>query len=305
MTVRRGPYTVVGIGEILWDMFPEGKQLGGAPTNFAYHTYLHGAQAYVVSSVGNDSNGREILLKLKQLGLSYEYLQTDPSHPTGTVSVTLGENRQPHYIIHEDVAWDHIAADDKLLDLAKKADAVCFGSLSQRWETSRNAIRAFLKATRPDCLRVFDINLRQHYYNEEIVNTSLKYACVLKLNIDELPEVGRLLSIKGTENDILEELIKRYLLRSIVLTYGDKGSLIYTSGYSSRHPGYKVKVADTVGAGDSFTATFVMGLLQDYDYDIINEAANRIGSYVCSTQGGTPKVSRELLESVFLNKSAK
>jgi len=195
----KSKFTVVGIGEILWDMLPSGKKLGGAVTNFAYHASVLGANAYVVSSVGADEPGREIITKVGELGLSDQYIQLDTSHPTGTVDVTLDANGIPSYVIHENVAWDYIEFTEDCLELAKKADAICFGSLAQRAETSRNTIIGFLESTIKEkndrCLKVFDINLRQNFYNKEIIHQSLQYANVLKLNEEESKVVDELLGL--------------------------------------------------------------------------------------------------------------
>src|SRR5688572_24877390 len=184
---------VVGIGEVLWDMLPGGKQLGGAPANFAYHANALGAEGVVVSRVGDDEPGREILRRLESLWLDTTYVTIDREHPTGRVDVRLDERGVPDYVIHEGVAWDFLEADARLLDLAARADAVCFGTLAQRSSTSRDAARAFLRATRPQCLRVFDVNLRQEYFDEQTVRELIGLSSVLKLNDAELPVLSRLL----------------------------------------------------------------------------------------------------------------
>ena len=218
MTSSRKRPLVVGLGEVLWDLLPSGKQLGGAPANFAYHARILGAEAYVASSVGNDADGREILAELDRLGLDRHAVSIDPAHPTGTVSVELDSQGKPAYIIHKDVAWDHIALTPHALALARRADVVCFGTLAQRCLQSRATIAAFLAATRESCLRIFDINLRQHFYNEQIVMAGLRAADVLKLNDEELPIVARLLGIHGGEERQLRTLLISYGLRSVALT---------------------------------------------------------------------------------------
>lgn len=287
-------FIVVGLGEILWDLLPDGRQLGGAPANFAYHAEALGAQGIVVSCVGNDKLGKEILDCLERLRLSHEYISVDKDHPTGTVTVEVDEKGKPDYVIHENVAWDFIPLSSGLLDMAVKADAVCFGSLCQRSEVSRDTVRKFLRATKQNCLRVFDINLRQSYYNREVVDSMLKLTNVFKLNDEELLLVARMLNIRGSESEILAELIAGYKLRLVVLTKGSSGSRLYTSDEDSVCKGFEpIEIADTVGAGDSFTAAVTVGLLNNKELDTINENANRLASFVCSQRGATPKIPED------------
>ena len=289
------PYTIVGLGEILWDMLPGGKQLGGAPANFAYHANALGATGAVVSRVGDDEPGREILRRLDELGLNRRYVGVDPDHPTGRVNVRLDARGVPDYVIHQDVAWDFLANpgdDPALAGLARRCDAVCFGSLAQRGAVSRRSIAAFLDATGPRCLRVFDVNLRQSYYDRDTIDASLRRSGVLKLNETELPDLGKLLGVAGEGPAAVEELFRRYPMLSLVaLTAGDRGSALYAAaGETSRHGGFPTEVADTVGAGDAFTAALVLGLLDDHDLGRINAFANRLASYVCSQPGATPPI---------------
>ena len=292
---------IIGLGEVLWDLLPGGKQFGGAPANFAYHAKAMGAEGVVVSCVGDDDLGREILDRLDGLGLGREYVAVDPKHPTGTVSVELDADGKPDYIIHEPVAWDFIPKGPALDELAAKTDAVGFGSLAQREGVSRATIQHFLAATRPDCLRIFDINLRQHFYNRDTITAGLEAASVLKLNDEELPVVAELLSIEGDESAVLATLIEQFSLRLIALTKGAQGSVLATADERSEHPGFAAEVsksdgADTVGAGDSFTAVLAMGLLRGLELDTINERANRTACYVCGQAGATPEMPAELTE---------
>ncbi len=292
---------VVGIGEILWDILPSGKKLGGAPANFAYHAGELGCEAYIISSVGNDKLGNEILDILNTLGLSSRYIQIDECHPTGTVEVQLDNNGIPSYIIHENVAWDYIKVNEKCLELMKNADAVCFGSLSQRSETSREAILKLLNNTNNNCIKIFDINLRQNFYNREIIINSLAHANVLKLNELELSIVSDLLGVNGgEESEKLRKLQKKYSLRLIALTKGDCGSILFNGERISKHPGFKVEVLDTVGAGDAFTAAVTVGLIKKWDLDTINDFANKLGGYVCTQQGATPKIPEWLKTALFI-----
>ncbi|OQY43949.1 MAG: carbohydrate kinase [Candidatus Parabeggiatoa sp. nov. 2] len=283
-------YTIIGLGEILWDMLPSGKQLGGAPANFAHHANALGNQGVVVSSVGEDKLGHEILVQLKNLCLTRRYVVINKTKPTGTVSVTLDDKGHPSYTIHQQVAWDFIAKMPSLKKLAKRTHAVCFGSLAQRSLLSRNTIQTFLKDTPSEALRIFDINLRQSFYSKEIIDSSLQLANVFKINDEELPIVANLLRFAvQSERATLKLLAIRYNLRLIALTKGDKGSLLYSEGQFSTHRGYPTQVVDTVGAGDSFTAALTVGMLKTHKLGRINDNANRLAAFVCSQTGATPK----------------
>jgi fructokinase len=296
-----GNNVCVGLGEILWDMLPTGKQLGGAPANFAYHAQVLGAQSVVVSCVGDDELGREIVAQLDELGLDRSYLAVDKTHPTGTVTVELDESGKPDYTIHENVAWDFIPSEPRLAELAGRTDAVCFGSLCQRSEISHRAVRGFLAATRLECIRVFDINLRQSYFNKGIVQTMLELSNVLKLNDEELPVVAELLDLGGSEADLFARLTENYALRMIAVTRGEHGSRLYAQGRSSEHKGFRAQVADTVGAGDSFAAAIALGMLCGRSLDEINEFANRLASFVCSQSGATPRLPDTLAREFGLS----
>jgi fructokinase len=288
------PFILVGIGELLWDLLPTGKQLGGAPTNFAYHAQALGGNALIASSIGDDALGREILDRFKSLRLSPEYIAIDKTHPTGTVDVKLDASGVPDFTICRNVAWDFIPITDALMGLARQADAVCFGSLAQRSAVSRRAIQRFLAATRPECLRVFDINLRQTYYSLDVIDHSLRACNVLKLNDHELPILLKLLNLPAAEPDALRHLMSRYNLTLIALTRGDKGSRLCVGNEFYDHRGFSTKVIDTVGAGDAFTAALAMGLLHRLSPDQINAAANRLAAYVCSQSGATPPIPANL-----------
>lgn len=292
--MENAQHTIVGLGEVLWDLLPGGRQFGGAPANFAYHAAVQGAQAKVVSSVGRDELGEEILHRIDAMGLSRKTVAIDDTHPTGTVSVQLDSQGKPEYIIHTDVAWDFIPQTPEILSLAERTDAVCFGSLAQRSPVSRATIRAFLAATPPECLRIFDINLRQQFYNAEIIAASLEAAEVLKLNDEELPIVGSLLALKGDEEMLLGALLEKYALTAVALTKGSQGSVLASPSGRSVHPGISAKIADTVGAGDSFTAVLATGLLHGWDLDTINDRANRVAAYVCTQSGAAPALPEEL-----------
>ena len=269
--------------------------MGGAPVNFAYHAAALGAETHAVSAVGDDPLGGEILQRMDAVGLPRQGVAVDGQHPTGTVTVELDPAGKPTYCIHEGVAWDFIPLRPATLSLMQHADAICFGSLAQRGAVSRATVRSLLDAVPERCLRVFDINLRQHYFNADILAAGLRSANVLKLNDEELPVVAELLSLPGGECEVLCGLLNRYDLRLIALTKGARGSRLIGRQQRSHHPGVPTTVVDSVGAGDAFTAAVVMGLLDDLGLDTINERANRLASYVCSQPGAMPPMPEEVV----------
>lgn len=285
---------VVGIGELLWDLLPDGRQMGGAPANFAFHAQALGASSAIVSAVGDDRSGREILEELGRRGLERSGIAVVSGAPTGTVTVALDAGGIPHYTIHEGVAWDVLPWTAGLGDLAARADAVCFGSLAQRSPVSRTTIGAFLDATGPDCLRVLDLNLRQAYFSRETVHGLLGRATVLKLNDDELATVAGMLSFPGPESRVLAALLEAYPLSLIALTKGPSGSRLFGRGVDIIDPGHPIETADTVGAGDAFTAALVAGMLRRKGWEEIGERANRVAAFVCSRKGAWPDLPAEL-----------
>jgi fructokinase len=289
-----GAPVVVGIGEMLWDVFPEGKKLGGAPLNFSHHCGQLGASAHPVSAVGADADGAEIRQILASKNLPDAQVQTDTVHPTGRVNVTL-QNGKPTYEILAEVAWDYIRFDQNLRDLASRADVVCFGSLAQRSPVSCATIQAFLKAMRPQALRIFDVNLRQNFYSKEILETSLRHANIFKLSDEELPTLARFFDLTGQVLNQLQALRGMFDLRLVAYTRGGEGSLLVTANETSDHPGIPTEVVDTVGAGDSFTATLCMGLLQNLPLAEINRRACQVASFVCSQSGATPQLPSNLI----------
>jgi fructokinase len=284
---------VVGLGEVLWDLLPAGKQLGGAPANFAYHAGALGARAAVVSAVGDDALGREILARLDALGVARWSVATDPAHPTGTVSVQLDAGGTPTYEIHRDVAWDHVPWSAQLAELARSADAVCFGSLAQRSPGTRATTMAFLTETRPDCLRVLDINIRKTA-DLSVVPDLLARSNIFKLNHEEMPVVAKMLSLGDDEKPAARELIARFALKLVAVPHGGAGSHLYAPGHHSFVRAPIVKVVDTVGAGDSFTAAIVMGCLAGRSLEEIHRRATDVAAYVCTQAGGTPALPEEL-----------
>ena len=285
---------IVGIGEILWDMLPSGKVIGGAPANFAYHAQELGESSIVVSCVGNDELGREIISSLEKKDMPTEFLYIDKSHPTGVVSARINKEGKPSYLIQEEVAWDYIPTSTLMRELAFKSAAVCFGTAAQRSQLSRMTIQTFVGLMEQDSIRVFDINLRQNFYSQDVIETSLSLANVLKLNVNELSVVKKLLRLNGDEKKILNDLSKKYSLNLIALTRGREGSILFTEGKTSNHQGHKINVEDTVGAGDAFVAGLVTGMLRGYELDDLNNKANRVASYICSKHGATPSLTNEI-----------
>ncbi len=288
------PHIVIGIGELLWDVFPDGHRLGGAPANFAYHCQQLGAEACPVSCVGEDALGREIRVALEDLGVNHTLVAHDSKHPTGTVQVSLDANGQPTYEICTDVAWDFIPLSSELKAVAERADAACFGSLAQRSQISRSTIHQFLKTMRPETLKIFDANLRQNFFTKETLNASLGYANLLKLSDDELPVLAELFGLTGSTTDQLTQLLQRFDMRLIAYTRGAKGSLLMTPDETIEHSGHPAGVVNSVGAGDSFTASLCLGLLNGHPLLQINDHANRVASYVCSQDSATPKLPHSL-----------
>ena len=285
----------VGIGEVLWDLLPTGKQLGGAPANFAYHAQQLGARSSVISAVGKDALGLELLERLRARGLDTSCIAVDEAHPTGTVGVTVDADGVPTYEIHQNVAWDFIPVTPAAEDVAARARIVCYGSLAQRSPVSRETIRRLF--FRPGgMLRIFDINLRQHYHTRGVIAESLSWADVLKLNDQELPVLGGMFDQPPDPPTVAKKLFNELkMLRVIAVTRGSKGSSLYSREKVSHHDGFLTKIVDTVGAGDAFTAALAMGLLRGDDLDRINADANRLASYVCSQPGAMPPIPADLL----------
>ena len=281
-------FSIIGLGEVLWDLLPAGPQPGGAPANFACHARALGAQAGVITRVGRDALGRDLQHRLVEMKLPAELVQVDDSAPTGTVTVELSGQGVPHYTIHEPVAWDRLQLTEAARQTAGTADAICFGSLAQRAGPSRATIHELLRLTRPDALRIFDINLRQHFHSRDVLESSLQLANVLKLNDTELPVLAALFDLSGDVQTQVSALARRFGLRVVALTLGAQGSLLHQDGRWSHARPRPVLVRDTVGAGDSFTAALTVGLLQKMPLEEINVAANEVARYVCSCAGATP-----------------
>ncbi len=301
---------IVGLGELLWDMLPGGRQLGGAPANFSVMASRLGAHGIVASRAGTDEPGVAARATLARLPVDTRFLQTDPEHKTGTVTVTLTDG-QPEYVIHRPVAWDFLELTPEWAELAARVDAVCFGSVAQRHEVSRAAIHGFLAATRSECVRIFDVNLRRPHPAAAVVQDSMRLATILKLNEVELPEVLTLLGLASVSlpapgapgfDDALisgaRAILAAYPVKLIVLTLGSMGSLLVTPDATARHPGVPCIVADAVGAGDAFTAALVTYYLRGASLATLGEAGNRWGAWVASQAGAMPELPAQVLADI-------
>lgn len=286
---------IVGMGEALWDCLPEGRKIGGAPANFAYHVGQFGFESLAVSAIGDDELGREIVEKFNQRNLNFR-LET-VAYPTGTVQVTLDDKGIPCYEIMENVAWDNIPYSSELESIARDCRAVCFGSLAQRSEVSRRTINRFLDEMPDDedTYKIFDINLRQHFYCKETVVNSLNKCNVLKINDEELVVVSEMFGFDGlSAEQVCWKILSEYNLKMLILTCGTNGSYVYTADNVSFQPTPKVEVADTVGAGDSFTGSFVASILRGKSISEAHKRAVEVSAFVCTQNGAMPRLPEEL-----------
>ena len=298
---------IVGLGEVLWDVFRDGPRFGGAPANFACHARALGAEVSMVSAVGPDSDPLAVqaIEQLRQRGVDTQALQRN-AHETGRVLVDVDSQGKPTYTFSQHPAWDFIEWTDAVAEVARHTRAVCFGTLAQRAPTSRATIGRFLSATPAEALKVFDVNLRVDYWNESCIRESLAAADILKLNDDELPIVARAagISMQGHEASeelrVLGALLARYELRVVALTRGSEGATLLTRDTIDHCPAPPTSVKDTVGAGDAFTAAMIIGLQNGWSLPKVNEQAVRVAAYVCSQSGATPELPRALVESFFV-----
>jgi fructokinase len=289
------PRLVLGIGELLWDVFPERRLLGGAPANFTVMAGRLGNHAAMLSRIGRDDLGRRAIATLDPLPVDTSHVQADSAHETGRVTVALREG-QPEYTIHEPSAWDFLELSDEWVQLAERADAICFGSLAQRGAVSRQTIQSLVAQTAATCVRVFDVNLRAPFYSAEVLQESLELATVVKMNDAEVPMVLNLLDLPAEDEPVASKLragAGRLFaefpdLKMVAITRGGSGSLLMTREQWNEHPGIATKVADTIGAGDAFTAAMTHYLLRGAGLAVLNEAGNRWGSWMASQAGAMP-----------------
>ena len=299
-TSRPATYIVTGIGELIWDLLPGSKSLGGAPSNFAYHSRLLGDRAIVASRVGDDELGLEALRGLARAGVESEYVQVDHEYPTGTVGVKIDARGEPHFTVNTESAWDNLCLSARWAELAREVDAVCFGTLGQRHPRARATILSFLELTRPNALRLFDVNLRHSFFTPEMLAQSLQLASVVKFNSEELSAAAGLLGLRAADEEGLgRQLIELYGLDLVAVTRSERGSLLFTQEHSVEHPGYKVKVMDTIGCGDAFAATLAHCLLRNLPLEAASEAANRMGAWVATQKGATPAATRQIIEGIL------
>ena len=285
---------VVGLGEALWDVLPDGKKLGGAPANFAYHAGQFGLDTIAISALGEDELAAETIKAIKDHGLNY--LMPHVPYPTGTVQVTLTGDGIPAYEIKENVAWDNIPYTPEIAEIAKNCRAVCFGSLAQRNVTSWATIRQFLDDTPADCLKIFDINLRQQFYTKEVIEESLKRCNILKINDEELVVIKRMYGYDDLDmRGVCEKILAEYGLKMLVLTCGTNGSYVFAPGLTSFQDTPKVTVADTVGAGDSFTGSFCAAILNGKPMEEAHKKAVEVSAFVCTQNGAMPTLPPGLL----------
>ena len=294
----------VGLGELLWDMLPKGKQIGGAPFNFARHCNQLGLEGFPVSQIGIDELGNETVSLLKDWGITPDFVSRDPQHETGTVNIRLDNQGKPNYEIRDDAAWDFIQHNLLLEQLAPKVDIVCFGTLAQRSDASRFTIYSFLDRMSSDAIKLFDVNLRQHFYSIGSIEASLERASILKLSDEELPVLKNAFSLSGSVEVQLSELKNRFELKLIAYTRGAEGSFLINGSGTDDHPGNTITTIDTIGAGDSFSATLCAGLLQGLPLAQLNENANQVAAYVCSQRGATPALPESIVKNVSYSTSS-
>jgi fructokinase len=281
---------VVGLGELIWDVFPEGRRLGGAPSNFAYLSRLLGAEAAVASRVGRDPLGAEALERLARAGASTGYIQHDDSHPTGTVGVRIGEGGEPRFNVNENSAWDYLEWTPEWSGLADGVGVVCFGTLGQRHPAARETVMRFLEATRPGALRLFDVNLRHSFFTPEMLARSLSLSTVVKLNEEESAAAAGMLGLRASgARATAEALMRRFDLELVAVTRGAGGSLLVSREGADEHPGFPARVADTIGCGDAFAAALAFSRRRGASLALSNEVANRVGAWLSTQPGATPE----------------
>lgn len=281
---------VAGIGELLWDILPGGENLGGAPINFAYMIAAMGGVGIPVSTVGDDERGHRALAELAHTGLSVECISTITGPPTGTVDARIDDEGVASYSFPDDVAWDHLLINEPAHLLKKSLRAICFGTLAQRYAANRRTLRSYLDTLNPECIRVCDLNLRQHFYSKETLLFCLHCCTVLKINDEELEVLAKMMSLSGNTPEQLSRLISEFDLDMAALTRGGRGSIIMTRDCFASHPGYGATPVDTIGAGDSFTAAVVLGLLGGRELAEISSVANRLAAYVCTQSGAMVRI---------------
>jgi fructokinase len=294
---KETPVEVIGLGEVLWDVFPEGRRVGGAPYHFAYFCARLGAHSRIVSRVGNDQEGRELLEAISSQGVDPSLVQIDQERPTGMVKVSVGPDGVPVFECQEDAAWDYIELTDKAIAAVSTADIVSFGTLAQRKPTSWKTIHALLAKAPSSCIRVCDVNLRRQYYSPEFITESFLQADVVKINEQELEMIREILNLSPDDDEAARFLVDEFDLQALVLTLGPKGAKTWSQDSCAEVPGLVVRVHDTVGSGDAFAATFAMELVRGSSLSTALYWANVAGAYVATQPGATPDFSWEILRT--------
>ena len=288
-------FKIASFGEILWDQFPDYKKPGGSPANVAYHLHIFGNDSHLISKIGDDSDGRELLHFLKEKKLPVEYIGMDRTHPTGLVTVSIDQHNEPSYTIHEPSAWDYISVNSDLLELSKSLNAICYASLSQRNSTSSDSLRELLLTVPPDCLKVFDLNLRPPFIQKDVILEMISLSDIVKMNEDEYETVGSWL----TGSDTADAILVNDPDKIILLTMGEKGSALFSSQGHFQHKAYPISGdGDFVGVGDAFLASFTHQLLLKKNHADILETCNRYAAFVASQQGGMPSVPKNILNMI-------
>ena len=297
MTSDTEQYTVAALGEILWDLFPDGPRFGGAPANFAVHAAALGAHAEMVSGIGDDLLGSKAIERLKRANVNTDFVQVISGQSTGTVEIELDPSGSAIYLFGDDDPWDHLLWSDRFRERVARLNAVCFGTLGQRAPVSQNTIQYIVESTSPHALRVFDINLRDNFYSEVIIDRSLNAANVLKLSEEELPILAEQYKLAGSQDQQLYAISRMFDLYAVAFTRGHQGAMLVMQNKTIANcNGFPTDVIDTVGAGDCYTAALTIGLLREWDAELINQRACRLASFVCSQAGATPKLPNELAQ---------
>ena len=288
--------SIAGVGEALWDVFQHNEEFGGAPANFVSHCSMLGERGYLVSALGSDHRGQLAVQHLTELGVDIEHCVTIDGVETGVSSISLDSKGDAKYEIRENVAWDRVCYDSNLYPFFQSLHAICFGTLGQRTVKAHLETMKMLSATKRECVKFFDLNLRQDFYTMEVISQSLIHSNIVKLNEDELGVLSKLSPVKGSDEAIVDDLIKRFKINLVALTLGERGSVLMSQEGRYVEGACSVEVVDTVGAGDAFSAVMVIGYLRDWSLSRISRAANGLGGFVCSKPGATPRLSRDFLE---------
>ena len=294
MAVKR--LRIAGVGEALWDVFQRCEQFGGAPANFVSHCSMLGERGYLVSALGSDQRGRLAVERMTELGVNLEYCAIIDGIETGVSTVVLDSKRDAEYEIRENVAWDKLRYDSTLFPFFQSLDAICFGTLGQRTVKAHLETLKMLSATKRECIKFFDLNLRQSFYSRKVISQSLIHSNIVKLNEEELKELSKLSKVNGSEEAVVRDLIKRFKLDLVALTLGERGSVLISQDESHVQAGREMEVVDTVGAGDAFSAVILIGYLRGWSLSRLSRVANELGGFICTKPGATPNIPEHFLE---------